>query len=293
MLLYGDDDDFAKSEDGAVAPHADSSRPRAMDGGPATDPGGVSNGDPVAEEDAGAEDEEGRKSEPPSTERILKRALCMAAVAIRSRVEETGDVESFRAEFLPWLAREGLEEELESWERKSIYAAQGVLSEDDISEGLCLPACCHMLAWALGLTDLPRPDRRQKAVELLAPLGFETLSPPPIRVAELLEKAQRRSASEQTYANDLCLAIHWRFVQHQVRPEPLDFVEVGKNSWWHEFDPSGPWIVDGDLGFEGVPIHQLDPDDLPVAFMLARYRHKAMNWLAGDDPVFSMVSTDT
>ena len=82
-------------------------------------------------------------------------------------------------------------------------------------------------------------------------------------------------------------------MQYRIRPEPLDFVEIGKNSWWHEFDPSGPWIIDGDLGFEGVPIHRLDPDDMPIAFMLAMYRHKAMNWLAGHDPVFSLVSTDT
>ena len=285
LLLFGDDDDFAISEDGATTPHEDPSRIRATDERPAV----------VLEKDANGEEEEEEHSapEPPSTERILKRALCMAAVAIRSRAEETGGVENFRAEFLPWLAREGLEEELEPWERESVNAPQGGLSNHDRSEGLCLPACCHMLAWALGFTDLPRPDKRLMAFELLAPLGFESLAPPSLAVAELLEKSQRRSPEEMEYAMHLCLAIHWRLVQLQIRPEPLDFMEISKNSWWHKFDPSGPWIVDSDLGFEGVPVYELDPDDLPVAFMPAMYRHKASNWLKGVEPIFSEVPTDT
>ena len=287
LLLFGDDDDFAISEDGKTAPHEEPAESRATDE-PAAVVGGT---DGYAdEEEDGDEDTE---PEPPSTERILKRALCLAAVAIRSRAEETGDVENFRAEFLPWLNSEGLEDELEPWERESVNAPQGGLSEHDRSEGLCLPASCHMLAWALGLADLPRPDKRPMAADLLAPLGFESLAPPSIAVADLLERAQRRSAGELAYANGLCLAIHWRYVQQQLRPEPLDFLELSKTTEWRKFDISGPWIVDGDLGFDGAPIHELGPDDMPVGFMLATYRHKASNWLQGVEPVFSRVPIDT
>jgi len=287
LLLFGDDDDFAISEDGKTAPHEEPAESRATD-----EPAAVFRGtDGYAdEEEDGDEDTE---PEPPSTERILKRALCLAAVAIRSRAEETGDVENFRAEFLPWLNSEGLEDELEPWERESVNAPQGGLSEHDRSEGLCLPASCHMLAWALGLADLPRPDKRPMAADLLAPLGFESLAPPSIAVADLLERAQRRSAGELAYANGLCLAIHWRYVQQQLRPEPLDFLEFSKTTGWRKFDISGPWIVDGDLGFDGAPIHELGPDDMPVGFMLATYRHKASNWLQGVEPVFSRVPIDT
>ncbi|MCY3830394.1 MAG: DUF4272 domain-containing protein [Rhodospirillaceae bacterium] len=284
FLLYGDDDDFAISEDGRTTPHDEPSRSRATDEPAGADPGNDSNGDG---------EEEHNEPAPPSTERILKRALCMAAVAIRSRAEETGDVENFRAEFLPWLAREGLEEELEPWERESLNAPQGGLSDHDRSEGLCLPASCNMLAWALGLTDLPRPDKRVMAADMLAPLEFESLSPPSVAVADLLERAQRRSPEEIEYANAFCLAIHWRYMQQRLRPEPEDFLEISKITAWREFDISGPWIVDGDLGFEDVPIHELDSEDMPVAFMLAAYRHKASNWLQGVEPVFSRVPTDT
>ncbi len=285
LLLYGDDDDFEISEDDETVPHEEPAESRPTDE-PATDV--------LANDTKGDKEKEAdREPEPPSTERILKRALCMAAVAIRSRVEETGDVETFRAEFPPWLAREGLEEELEPWERENVNAPQGGLSDFERSEGLCLPACCHMLAWALGLTDLPRPDKRFTALDLLAPLGFESLAPPSTTVAELLERAQRRSVTELGSANNLCLAIHWRYVQQRIRPEPVDFLEISKIAEWREFDPSGPWIVDGDVGFEGVPIHELSPDDMPVAFMFAMYRHKASNWLQGVEPVFSKVPTDT
>ncbi len=285
LLLYGNDDDFAISEDGATTPYEDPPAIRETDERPSTVPGNAGHSDEEEDEDA--------EPEPPSTERILKRALCMAAVAIRSRAEETGDVENFRDEFLPWLAREGLEEELEPWERESLNAPQGGLSDHDRSEGLCLPASCNMLAWALSFTDLPRPDKRPMAADMLAPLGFESLSPPPIPVADLHERAQRRSPEEIEYANTFCLAIHWRYVQYQIRPEPEDFLELSKITAWREFDISGPWIVDGDLGFEGASIHELGPDDMPVGFMLATYRHKASNWLAGDNSVFSKVSIDT
>ncbi len=285
LLLFGDDDDFTILEDDEKAPHEEPSRICTSDE-PAT---AIAETDSNGDEDADAH----REPEPPSTERIVKRALCMAAVAIRSRAEETGDVENFRAEFLPWLKSEGLEDELEPWERESVNAPQGGLTEHDRSEGLCLPASCHMLAWALGLADLPRPDKRVMASDMLAPLGFESLSPPPIPVAELLARAQCRSADELAYANGLCLAIHWRCMQQQMRPEPVDFLELSKTTEWREFDISGPWIVDGDLGFDGVPIHELGADDMPVAFMLAVYRHKASNWLQGVEPVFSRVRTDT
>ncbi len=285
LLLFGDDDDFTILEDDEKAPHEEPSRICTSDE-PAT---AIPATDSIGDEDSDAH----REPEPPSTERIVKRALCMAAVAIRSRAEETGDVENFRAEFLPWLKSEGLEDELEPWERESVNAPQGGLTEHDRSEGLCLPASCHMLAWALGLADLPRPDKRVMASDMLAPLGFESLSPPPIPVAELLARAQCRSADELAYANGLCLAIHWRCMQQQMRPEPVDFLELSKTTEWREFDISGPWIVDGDLGFDGVPIHELGADDMPVAFMLAVYRHKASNWLQGVEPVFSRVRTDT
>ena len=285
LLLFGDDDDFTILEDGEKAPHEEPSRIFTSDE-PAT---AIAETDSNGDEDSDAH----REPEPPSIERIVKRALCMAAVAIRSRAEETGDVENFRAEFLPWLKSEGLEDELEPWERESVNAPQGGLSEHDRSEGLCLPASCHMLAWALGLADLPRPDKRPMAADLLAPLGFESLAPPSIAVADLLERAQRRSAGELAYANGLCLAIHWRYVQQQLRPEPLDFLELSKTTEWRKFDISGPWIVDGDLGFDGAPIHELGPDDMPVGFMLATYRHKASNWLQGVEPVFSRVPIDT
>ncbi len=285
LLLFGDDDDFTILEDDEKAPHEEPSRICTSDE-PAT---AIPATDSIGDEDSDAH----REPEPPSTERIVKRALCMAAVAIRSRAEETGDVENFRAEFLPWLKSEGLEDELEPWERESVNAPQGGLTEHDRSEGLCLPASCHMLAWALGLADLPRPDKRVMASDMLAPLGFESLSPPPIPVAELLARAQCRSADELAYANGLCLAIHWRYMQQQMRPEPVDFLELSKITEWREFDISGPWIVDGDLGFDGVPIHELGADDMPVAFMLAVYRHKASNWLQGVEPVFSRVRTDT
>ena len=213
LLLYGDDDDFEISEDDETVPHEEPAESRPTDE-PATDV--------LANDTKGDKEKEAdREPEPPSTERIMKRALCMAAVAIRSRVEETGDVETFRAEFPPWLA------------------------------------------------------------------------PPSTTVAELLERAQRRSVTELGSANNLCLAIHWRYVQQRIRPEPVDFLEISKIAEWREFDPSGPWIVDGDVGFEGVPIHELSPDDMPVAFMFAMYRHKASNWLQGVEPVFSKVPTDT
>ena len=182
LLLYGDDDDFAISEDGKTVPHEEPSRSRAPDEPATAVPGNDSNGD---EEEAAD-----REPDPPSTERILQRALCLAAVALRGNAERAGAVDAYRADVLPWLEWEGLEKELEPWERAAIEAPQGELSGNRENESLWLPICCHVLAWSLGLDDLPRPDRRAKALDMLAPLGFRSTSASPVAVAGLLQNAE-------------------------------------------------------------------------------------------------------
>ena len=160
-------------------------------------------------------------------------------------------------------------------------------------EASWLAACCHVLSWSLGFNDLPRPDKSVDSVEMLSALGIEPREISRTSVADLLAKSRRRSIAEVSDASELYMAINWRFRHFQLHPGPYDFVEASKKSWWHPFDPSGEWIVDGDLGFEGTPIHALDPDDLGRAHNFAQFRHRAVNWVEGSEPVFSEVPTDT
>ncbi len=279
-LLFGDDDDFEISEDDETVPHEEPAESRATD---------VRGKDGYADQ----EEDEYVEPEPPSTERIVKRALCMAAVAIRSDAERAGEADLYKAEYLPWLKREGLEDELEPWEREVIHAPAGGISDHEMWEASWLAACCHVLSWSLGLNDLPRPDRQIDSVEMLSALGIEPREISRTSVADLLAKSRRRSVAEVSDASELYMAINWRFRHFQLHPGPYDFVEASKKSWWHPFDPSGEWIVDGDLGFEGTPIHALDPDDLGRAHNFAQFRHRAVNWVEGSEPVFSEVPTDT
>lgn len=285
LLLYGDDDDFEISEDGKTVPREESAESRSTDE-PAAD---IRGEDGYADE----EEDEYTEPEPPSTERIVKRALCMAAVAIRSDAERAGEADQYKAQYLPWLKREGLEDELEPWERQVIHAPAGGLSDREMWEASWLAACCHVLSWALGLNDLPRPDKQIDSVEMLSALGIEPREISRTSVADLLAKSRRRSIAEVSDASELYMAINWRFRHFQLHSGPYDFVEASKKSWWHPFDPSGEWIVDGDLAFEGTPIHALDPDDLGMAHNFAQFRHRAVNWVEGSEPVFSEVPTDT
>ena len=285
LLLYGDDDDFEISEDGKTVPREESAESRSTDERAAD----IRGEDGYADE----EEDEYTEPEPPSTERIVKRALCMAAVAIRSDAERAGEADLYKAEFLPWLKREDLEDELEPWEREVIHAPAGGISDHEMWEASWLAACCHVLSWSLGLNDLPRPDKSVDSVEMLSALGIEPREISRTSVANLLAKSRRRSVAEVSDASELYMAINWRFRHFQLHPGPYDFVEASKKSWWHPFDPSGEWIVDGDLGFEGTPIHALDPDDLGRAHNFAQFRHRAVNWVEGSEPVFSEVPTDT
>ncbi len=278
MLFYGDEDDFEivdldaeePDEPTPVAPKARSENA----------------GQPGAGEEAA-------RGDPPSAERIVRRMLCLTMVGLRCRFEELEEAEAFRSRFLPWLEREGLEREFEPWEWNIVQAEGGRIAEKDLLEGGRILCCGSVLSWALGLNDLPRPDEPFAAPDFLALLGLDIGTESEIGVAGLLARAQRRSDEELQKARNLYLAIHWRFRHFHLHPGPCDFVETSRNSWWHVFDPSGPWIVDNDLAFQGAPIHTLDREDFGLASMHAYYRHQAINWLTGDDPLFSEVSMDT
>lgn len=320
MMLYGDEDDFDLDEDGRVSPKTDRSTIRPV--GERLDAAEDDRPDFMTEAEAQAaerspdeplvytneegvpvidashmkpddDDWEPPEYTPPSTERILRRALCLAAVGRRFGAEQMEKVPAFHETFLPWLKREGLDDELEDWEREAIRAKAGALDDFAENQASWMPICSHVLAWALGLTDLPPPHKGFSIDEMYEPLGFSTGNRVSVSVDDLLAKCQRRSEEELAQANDLYLAVHWRIRQYSMEPEPLDFVGLAKTMEWLNVDVSGPWIVDGDFAWEGTPVDKLDEGDFGMAFAFADFRHKASNWLMGHDEIFSEVDTST
>jgi hypothetical protein len=145
-----------------------------------------------------------------------------------------------------------------------------------------------VLAWALGLADLPAHDEQADMEALAAAIGFTPFAPdaatplPRLRRADELARAERR-----------LLAIHWRVRELQVSPAPVDFVRFSQEAWFGDFDLFGIAVADRDLAVGGAPIARADDDLVRITSSIAAERHQAIAWVLGDDPLYSAVVTST
>jgi hypothetical protein len=88
-------------------------------------------------------------------------------------------------------------------------------------------------------------------------------------------------------------AVHWRLVEHRLRPGSIDFATFARTAWFGPLQIDSSMLVDGDLSIDGVPIARAMPKAVQRAASIAQERHQAINWVHGDDPIYSEVEFAT
>jgi Domain of unknown function (DUF4272) len=229
--------------------------------------------------------------EPPSAQRVARRALVLASCACRSSLEQSaadpGAVEMHK-QLQSWAADVGLRDECEPPEWKAITAPLGTLSaREDIrlswrSEGLVV------LAWALQLADLPSYDEQVDAPECGNCVGI--LDPD---AEQLTANARLRDFAELQWLATATLSIHWRLRHHELDKSPYDFRNHLDAAPSKSARLMAVRIARGDLEIRGCPFTETSADILAECRSIAMERQQAANWLVGHATLYSEITCDT
>lgn len=184
-----------------------------------------------------------------------------------------------------WIEQFGIRDELEADELAMILAPVGTLDRQQTVNGTWRSEGLAVLAWALGKFPLPRHDDTVVPVEAAESVGF--LGDSPVELAAL------RPESEIDAMEQHLLALHWRLRDFRLRPVAMDFVEFVRNCRWAELSVDPEALVEGDLCIDGFRIDRADPERVRECGSIAQERHQAINWLIGDNPIYSQVETNT
>lgn len=231
--------------------------------------------------------EDGFEPSPPSAERVARRALALVAVTVRAYNEaETHGTEAagLHRELLNWVRDAGIEDELEGpdpsvprWvdERSVVMAPPGGLDAQAQTDASWRAEGLAVLAWALGLYELPAHDEPADPFTL-----WETLEDGDAAKARaLLASATLRPREEIEALRKRLFALHWRLRDFTLNPRRMDFAEIARTAWFGPLDIAGLPLAEGDLAIRGVPIDQADPALFGAVHSATMERHKAANWL--------------
>ncbi len=223
--------------------------------------------------------------------RVARRALVLAAVVLRALTEppDADERDAKRARLHEWFKRNRLDEEAEEAEARLITAPLGTLSRRDMIDGSWRAEGLAVLADRLGAARLPPHDVLADPYEIALRLGvFDDTSPPwvldhqPAADAVALERLGRQ-----------LLGIHWRLDELRLNRGSMNFRAFARKSWVGSFELDDEVFVDNDLVIGGKAVAHADPDLVRTALSIARERHHAVNWLLGDDPMYSKIDIST
>jgi hypothetical protein len=247
-----------------------------------------------AADDEADEDEDERELQPPTPQRVARRALSLAAVAGRALLEQEdpsdAGVEETRQRINAWVDAVGIRDELEPDEEKLLRQGLGAPEQQAAIDGCWRLEGLAVLAWALGQFELPRHD--------------ETIDPPALlRAVHVLDAAAAkgmiagatlRPFDQLKAMADKLLAIHWRLRQFRVDGgQPIeDWPSKATNAWFPLNLDDVP-LKGGDLALGETAIANADAELFNLASSIAQERHQAINWLAGDSEIYSETDTPT
>ncbi|MDB5341533.1 MAG: hypothetical protein JWN70_7152 [Planctomycetaceae bacterium] len=251
---------------------------------------------PIVETDSGdgqSENEEEDEPEPPSADRVLRRAMALAAVTNRAFMEldeePQEELEELRQELLAWIEEAGISAEIEPDEWEILQIPVGAVPEQSTINAIWRLEGLGVLAWALKLYPLVVYDELVKTAELQEAVGIYDTE----RTQELLARPELRTPEELEHVRRQLLAFNWRMVNFRVHPGAMDFVEFSKNCWFGSFDISPFRIIKQDLAIGSAAISNADPRSIDRCNSAARERHQAINWLSGYAAIYSEIDTST
>jgi hypothetical protein len=228
---------------------------------------------------------------PPTFERVVSRAIVLSAAVCRAYIEENADdpkAETFRQKMMPWIEAQGALTELEPRERIRLDQPLGQLGSQvrvDFtwrSEGLAI------LAWYLGCITLPEQREPVIPSNVANSLYFTQDT----ARAELL-CADVRSDEEFLIQYQRHLAIHWRLREYSLSGARIDFLELARTAWFGPLNITRTRLIENDLAIGAEPLFRARQSTIQQCLGIAQERHRAVNWLAGYDPVYSEVDVST
>ncbi len=233
------------------------------------------------------------EAQPPSAEKVARRALTLAVVSCRAFVEGDKLHPDWAADLArdsrQWLSDIGLDDELTDWERRVLDTPFGQVSDLERIDATWLSEAVTVFAWALGKRPEPEIEEQcDPAVEsgllgFLGPLEETTLHQPTLR-----------SAEELAAYNEFTYAVHWRLRDYQLKQQPYDFRTLARETWGDPVHKFGLELQNDDLAIRGRSISEASESDRRMLTSITRERHRASNWLIGyATPDFYEVPTDT
>lgn len=244
-------------------------------------------------EPADLDDDDYEDPDPPTVDRVARRAMVLAAISARALLEhdaeEVDDPESFRREIYEWVEGVGVLDELEPDEAKVLQRPVGTLDERAFLDSMWRVEGLAVLAWALQLHPLPPHDETVVPFELYETLGFRDVE----TARSIIATAQLRDADELEQMLGVLLGVHWRVRDYSINPQAMDFVSFAKDNWFGGFDIGQTRVIDDDLAIADQTINDASPENLQVASSIASERHLAINWLHGYSEIYSETDTST
>lgn len=238
------------------------------------------------------EDDEEYAPDPPSAERVARRALALTAVSVRGLLEqdtEDAGARRMHRDLLAWVEQGGVTSELEAYELALIQQPLGELDPRAQLNASWRLEGLAVLVWALGLADLPPHDALVEPDALWTPMRLMDAGGARTLVAD----AALRPREEIEGLRSRLFALHWRLRDYGINGRSMDFAAFARTAWFGPLDIAGVPLVDGDLAIGGRRIDRADRDDLGRAHSAAQERHLAANWLCDGPALYSDADAST
>jgi len=238
-------------------------------------------------------DEPDDAENPPTAERVARRALAMTALTVRAILEQDAakDIKKgkeIHKDLLEWIEAVGIDD-LEPDEWKIVQRSAGKLTDRMQIDSTWRLEGLVVLAWALGRCEIPPHDQLVDFNAMWKSLGVFDVD----AAKALMDNPQLKSRAEINTLRNRLFALHWRLRNYGLRPEVMDFAEFAKTCWFGPLDLTGLPLVKGDLAIHGKRIDRASPDELSSAQSTAQERHQAVNWLWEGPETYSDASAAT
>jgi hypothetical protein len=243
-------------------------------------------------DNTGKQSAEGESSTP-SARRVAARALVLAAVFYRARLEshtENADSERFRRKLLDWLNMIGIASELEQSERTFLETPLGRAEQQTVIDGCWRIEGLSVLAWALTRYELPPYDRSVDPLAAADGVGFLDTN----AASDLLRSATLRPSAEIDHFAAHATIVHWRLRSFRLGTRKLDFpAYLRRHPFTKPYWLDGLRFAKGDLAIGEQCVTDVAEDVFENCRSTAVERQIAAYWLQGDNEVYTQVDQST
>jgi hypothetical protein len=220
-----------------------------------------------------------------SAEAVHRRALALAYLTCRAMIDSDPDpgAKKMSDNVLAFVEGVGLSQDLLPHQMRMLNAKFGTLSESVCVETSWLSEGMVVLAWSIGLAELP--DFRTKPHPGPTAIRLGMFQP---GTKARLEQAVLRDANEIEAKALTYLVLNWRIGNFILNPQDrMDLAAKLK-------DPRSPHLLvdevellDGDMAIDGLPLAGVPHDRAGEVFQIVRERFNAFKWLQGYSSQYS------